>query len=68
MSNALHKIKEDNISVRKAAKLYNLLFTTLRDRVDGRICEETLKSGPETLFTQQEEARINFYSSTTYCS
>lgn len=58
MSNALLKIREDNISVRKAAKLYNLPLTTLRDRVVGRIDEETLKSGPETLFTQQEQARI----------
>ncbi|KAJ8312994.1 hypothetical protein KUTeg_010367 [Tegillarca granosa] len=63
MLNAMQAIKDKNVSVRKAAKLYDVQLTTLRDRVDGRCSVETVKSGPEPLFSQEEEVRlVNFVS------
>ncbi|KAJ8301136.1 hypothetical protein KUTeg_020123 [Tegillarca granosa] len=63
MLNAMQAIKDKNVSVRKAAKLYDVPLTTLRDRVDGRCSVETVKSGPEPLFSQEEEVRlVNFVS------
>ena len=58
MTKALDFIQEDNISVRKASILYDVPLTTLRDRVDGRVSEETVKSGHDTLLSQEEEARL----------
>jgi hypothetical protein len=66
MTKALDSIQEDNISVRKASILYDVPLTTLRDRVDVRVSEETVKSGPDTLLSQEEEARlVNHFKYTT---
>lgn len=66
MTKALDSIQEDNISVRKASILYDVPLTTLRDRVDVRVSEETVKSSPDTLLSQEEEARlVNHFKYTT---
>ena len=58
MTKALDFIQEDNISVRKASILYDVPLGTLRVRVHGRVSEETVKSGHDTLLSQEEEARL----------
>ena len=66
MTKALDSIQEDNVSVRKASILYDVPLTTFRDRVNDRVSEETVKSGPDTLLSQKEEARlVNHFKYTT---
>lgn len=38
--------------------MYNVPLTTLRDRVDGMISIYTAKSGPASLLSQEEEAKL----------
>ena len=56
MFNAYQAVREMNMPVKRAARQYGVPQTTLRDRVAGRIDPETVSSGPQALFTQEEEA------------
>jgi hypothetical protein len=46
------------MSVHRASVVYNVPLTTLRDRVDGMISIYTAKSGPASLLSQEEEAKL----------
>ena len=58
LTNAYKAVQEDGMSVRKAATLYGIPLTTLRDRVDKRVSVDTTKSGPEPIFSAFEEAKL----------
>lgn len=47
---------EDGVSVERAAKMFAVPITTLKDRVKGRVDIDTLRSGLHTLFTLEQEA------------
>ena len=49
---------EDKVPVYRAAKLYGVPLTTLRDRVDNRISMDTTSSGPAPVLNQLEEAKL----------
>jgi hypothetical protein len=46
------------MSVHKASVVYSVPLTTVRDRVDGRVHIDTVKSGPPPLFNQEEEVKF----------
>ena len=52
---------EDKVPVYRAAKLYGVPLTTLRDRVDNRISMDTTSSGPAPVLNQLEEAKLVEY-------
>ncbi|KAJ8315985.1 hypothetical protein KUTeg_005999 [Tegillarca granosa] len=58
VANAMQKIRSKEMSVYNAAKVYSVPETALRDWVAGRISEETIKSGPSTLLSIDEEAAL----------
>ena len=58
LTNAYKACIEDNVPAYRAAKYYNVLLTTLRDRVDNRISVDTTSSGPSPLFNQIVEAKL----------
>ena len=51
---------DKNISVRRAAKMFDVPVMTLRDRdrVAGKIATETTKSGPDSMFAREEELTL----------
>ena len=49
---------DKNISVRRAAKMFDVPEMTLRDRVAGKIAIETTKPGPYSMFTREEELTL----------
>ena len=51
-------MKDQKISVSKAAKLYGVPDQTLRDRVTGHISIDTLKSGRSPIFSLDEEVKL----------
>jgi hypothetical protein len=48
-------VKEDNIPVYRASKIYGVPLTTLRDRVDSRVSVDSVKNGPAPLLSLSEE-------------
>ncbi|KAJ8300879.1 hypothetical protein KUTeg_022398 [Tegillarca granosa] len=58
MSKAYLLVKDKGVSVESAARKCGVPVTTLKDRVRGRINIETIKSGPSSLFSLDEE--LNF--------
>ena len=58
LTKAYKAVIEDDMSVRRAARLYGVPQTTLRDRVRGRINPSTSHSGPPPLFTKAEEKNL----------
>ncbi|CAC5360072.1 unnamed protein product [Mytilus coruscus] len=61
LQNANQAVKDRGMAVHRASVRYNVPLTTLRDRVDGRIHIDTVKSGPAPLFSQEEEAKLVIY-------
>ncbi|CAC5377713.1 unnamed protein product [Mytilus coruscus] len=58
LQNSYQTVKNRGMAVHKAFVVYSVPLTTLRDRVDGRIHIDTVKSGPAPLFSQEEEAKL----------
>lgn len=54
----LFEIREHGLSIRKAAKLYNIPRTTLQDRVRGKVLDNCDTKGPSPYLTQEEEATL----------
>ena len=58
MTKAYMKVKEENMSIRKAAKLFNVPKSTLYDRVNGITSLEMMGPGKRPLFSKEQEARL----------
>ncbi|KAJ8303709.1 hypothetical protein KUTeg_018741 [Tegillarca granosa] len=58
VTNAMEKIRAKEVSIYKAFKIYNIPETTLRHREAERVDIETVRSGPSTLLTLEEEAKL----------
>ncbi|XP_062566908.1 uncharacterized protein LOC134229216 [Saccostrea cucullata] len=58
LTNAYIDVVENKFSVYKASRKYSIPEQTLRDRVNGNVKIETTKSGPDPLFSEEEEARL----------
>ncbi|KAH3808924.1 hypothetical protein DPMN_137286 [Dreissena polymorpha] len=51
-------VKDHQMSIRKAALHFNVPKTTLIDRLHGRISIDTVKPGPDPLFTLDQESLL----------
>ena len=58
MTFALQAVLEEGHSIRGAAKLYNVPYTTLCDRVRGRVPIDSTKPGPSPILSQMEEKKL----------
>ena len=58
ISKAYTAVKEGGMAIRKAAAVYGVPYTTLADRVDGRVNIDTVKSGATPLFSLEQEALL----------
>lgn len=56
MTQAYLKCKETGASIRTIARQYGFPEATLRHKLSGRTNPEAVGSGPQLLFTQEEEA------------
>jgi hypothetical protein len=56
--NAYMLVRDTGIPIKTAARQYGVPHSTLRDRVKGRIDPETIKPGPDPLFSQEQEAKL----------
>ncbi|XP_060566679.1 uncharacterized protein LOC132725560 [Ruditapes philippinarum] len=56
LQEAYNIVMQQGLPVERVAKRYNIPITTLKDRVKGRVHIDTLRSGPQTMFTQEQEA------------
>ena len=54
----LQASKKDGVSIRKAAVLFNLPQTTLRDRTAERVNVNIKSAGALPLFTYEEEKKL----------
>ena len=54
----LQEVFEEGHSIRGAAKLYNIPYTTLCERVKGRVPIGTTKSGLSPILSQGEERKL----------
>ena len=55
---AYESVIKDKIPVKKAARAYNVMLTTLRDRVDGRIDPNNFRNGGSPVFSKYEEQKL----------
>ena len=55
---ALQAVLEEGHSIRGAAKLYNVPYTTLCDHVKGRVPTDSTKPGPSPILSQMEERKL----------
>ncbi|KAH3771768.1 hypothetical protein DPMN_173095 [Dreissena polymorpha] len=51
-------VKDNQMSIRKSALYFNVPKTTLIDRLHGRISIDTVKPGPDPLFTLDQESLL----------
>ena len=58
MTNAYIAVKEDNLSIRRAAKSYEVPFQTLRERVSGEVDPGCCSMGKQPLLSLEEEAKL----------
>ena len=58
IAKAYDEVATGNMTVYKAAKIFEIPTQTLRDRVLGKVDFETLRSGPRTVLDQEEEERL----------
>ncbi len=54
--NAIREMREQGLSVRKAAKKWGIAKSTLQDRLDGKVAK--VRKGPPTVLTKAEEDRF----------
>lgn len=60
MVEAFKAVKDDGLSVKRAAKLYGVPTQTLRDRIKGKI-QQSAKVGKESIFSHDEEEQLVQY-------
>ena len=60
MKAALSGVKDNDLSLREASRLYNVPFETLRRRVTGAV-EPGCRPGPSTVLTEEEEEELAKY-------
>ncbi|KAJ8304314.1 hypothetical protein KUTeg_017897 [Tegillarca granosa] len=58
ITKALVMVNEKGVSVERAARSCGVPVTTLKDRVRGRVGIDVLKSGPDPLFSLEEESQL----------
>ena len=58
LTKAYFAVKEDNLSVYKASKVYRVLEQTLRDHVIGRIDIDTVTTGRISVLSLSEEEKL----------
>ncbi|XP_060594276.1 uncharacterized protein LOC132748679 [Ruditapes philippinarum] len=58
LSKAYFAVKEGKMSTNKASKVFNVPRTTLQGRLYGKVDIETIKSGPQSVFNQGQEALL----------
>jgi hypothetical protein len=56
LQKACYIVMQQGLPVERVAKQYSIPITTLKDRVNGRVHINTWRSGPQTMFTQEQEA------------
>ena len=61
MKRALKAVKEKTHSVRQAAKVFNVPYTTLADRLRNKYPDEKVKLGRKTVFTEEQETELADY-------
>ena len=59
MADAFNKVMEKNIPTERAAKMYGIPINTLKDRVNGKINVDVVKSGPSPVFNEEQEALLS---------
>ena len=52
--------KDPKLSVRAAAKIYNVRHTTLQDRITGRSARQSLRANNHKLTESEEEAIVKY--------
>lgn len=55
---ALHEIRENNLKVREASRLYDVPRSTIQDHLKGKVPKISRKTGPEPLLTNAVETKI----------
>lgn len=55
---ALREIRENNLKVREASRLYEVPRSTLQDHLNGKVPKISRKTGPEPLLTNAVETKI----------
>ena len=58
LTEAYKMVKEEGCSIRRASILYGVPRTTLRDRLSSRVSVDCTRTGPETVFTLEEEMKL----------
>ena len=58
LTNAYLAVREDNVSVRRASKQFDLPMQTLRDRVLGKVDPQCVTTGRAPVFSMEEESHI----------
>ncbi|KAJ8303360.1 LOW QUALITY PROTEIN: hypothetical protein KUTeg_019756 [Tegillarca granosa] len=64
ITKALVMVNEKGVSVERAARSCGVPVTTLKDRVRGRVGIDVIKSGPDPLFSLEEESQLFDHIST----
>ena len=59
LTRAYLAVKDNTMSIRRAAETYGVPKTTLIDRLHGRINVDVLKSGTPPLFSEEQEALLS---------
>jgi len=57
MENAMSDVRERNMTLRGAAKKNNVPYSTLKDRIQGRVMHGT-KPGVKTVLSPEEENEL----------
>ena len=64
MTDAFNADVEQNLSVQRAAILYGVPITTLKERIKDGISVDVVKSSPTPLFSQEQEATLSRHTNT----
>ncbi|XP_060571782.1 uncharacterized protein LOC132729962, partial [Ruditapes philippinarum] len=59
LTNAYLSVMQSEMSIRKASRFFGVPYTTLNDRVAGRVDVDVIKSGTSPLFSQEQEALLS---------